>query len=184
MSSTDCLIRLPIWASHLEALVGGKKERKAFIPKGTALSNGHTLAIVYQQAPHRRTRPGVPLPPPVPRGFSPFMQQSQFSRGFTVCLQYLCIPGYTKTRPKRHICSTRRGSSPRVPPGGQAGPHSPLPEGPGEDQEHHAHGAEPGTGLKADPGGSACPKPCPSLQLELEKRFCSLERSYFPHSIY
>lgn len=172
MSSTDCLIRLPIWASHLEALVGGKKERKAFIPKGTALSNGHTLAIVYQQAPHRRTPPGLPLPPPVPRGFSPFMQQSQFSRGFTVCLQYLCIPGYTKTRPKRHICSTRRRLSPS------------LPEVPGEDQEHQAHRAEPGTGLKADPRGSACPKPCPSLQLELEKRFCSSERSYFPHSIY
>lgn len=127
MSSTDCLIRLPIWASHLEALVGGKKERKAFIPKGTALSNGHTLAIVYQQAPHRRTRPGLPLPPPVPRGFSPFMQQSQFSRGFTVCLQYLCIPGYTKTRPKRHICSTRRGSSPPGShPGGRLDPTAPC----------------------------------------------------------
>lgn len=82
MSSTDCLIRLPIWASHLEASREGKK---AFIPKGTVLSNGHTLAIVYQQEPHRH-----PLPTPAPRGFRPVTQQSQFSRGFAVRLQLLC----------------------------------------------------------------------------------------------
>lgn len=83
-----------------------------------------TRSLLFISKRHIDTQP----PASAPGGFSPFMQQSPFSQGFAVCLQYLCIPEYAKAWPKRHICCTRRQLSHKLPFTSQAGPHISPPE--------------------------------------------------------
>lgn len=145
------------------------------------LSNGHTLAIVYQQAPHSRTPPGLPLPPQHPGALAHSCNNPNFHGALPHVYSTYASWDTPEPSPRGTFAAPEGGCPTISHPTGQAGPHIPSTRSPcaGEDQEHHGRRAEPSRKLTTE----ALLLQSPSLPSGWNLKSSS-ERSYFPHSIH